>query len=71
MAGDSEADPIAFVRMRGRVERDDDAAAIEPVLRAVDERYRVNGHFSEVGDGDLRRVLFRVVPTSVSGAVFG
>ena len=71
VAVDSEADPIAFVTMRGHVERDDDATAIEPVLRAVDERYGVSGHFSEVGEGDLRRVLFRVVPGSVSGAVFG
>jgi PPOX class probable F420-dependent enzyme len=71
VAVDSEADPIGFVAIRGHVERDDDVAAVEPVLAAVDERYGVTGHFSEVGEGDLRRVLLRVVPGTVTGGVFG
>jgi PPOX class probable F420-dependent enzyme len=68
---DSEADPVGFVAVRGHVQREDDPAAVEPVLRAVDERYGVAGHFSEVGEGELRRVLFRVVPDTVTGALFG
>lgn len=71
VAVDSEADPVAFVSIRGHVERDEDPAAVEPVLRAVDERYGATGFFSEVGEGELRRVLLRVVPATVTGAVFG
>lgn len=71
VAVDSEADPVAFVAIRGHVERDEDPATLVPVLRAVDERYGVTGHFSEVGEGELRRVLFRVVPDAVTGAVLG
>jgi PPOX class probable F420-dependent enzyme len=68
---DSEADPVAFVAIRGHVERDEDPVTVTPVLRAVDERYGVTGHFSEIGEGELRRVSFRVVPAAVTGAVLG